>query len=244
MIIFNMPYEKFDKIISYVVDTHKYLRESDVPVSYLFESFEELSYKECTCIITDTKKLIGVNSLEINFKADVENHNLYVECPRFFRFYINVNYDTHETGLYNFWAVDKSWEKWLMKEVGTQVLISTGGHTYDAYQALHFVQTFFCVNYFVYHLPAQVTNEVVKHTEKVGKPGKKKRYKQILKTYVDIHIPTGIHKDVIFTCPCWEVRGHQRHLKDGRVIYIKGYKKGKLRNKTTACDRDVKIGGV
>ena len=112
MIIFNMPYEKFDKIISYVVDTHKNLRESNVPVSYLFESFDELPYKEFTCIITNTKQLIGVNSLEINFKADVENHNLYVECPRFFRFYVNVNYETHETGLYNLWAVDKSWEKW------------------------------------------------------------------------------------------------------------------------------------
>lgn len=33
-----------------------------------------------------------------------------------------------------------------------------------------------------------------------------------------------------YTCECWGVRGHIRHLKDGREIFIKPYKKGIKRN--------------
>lgn len=32
-------------------------------------------------------------------------------------------------------------------------------------------------------------------------------------------------------CPCWEVRGHYRHYKSGKVVFIKSYKKGKQKDK-------------
>lgn len=31
-------------------------------------------------------------------------------------------------------------------------------------------------------------------------------------------------------CECWNVRGHFRHYKDGKVVWIAGYEKGKKRN--------------
>ncbi len=31
----------------------------------------------------------------------------------------------------------------------------------------------------------------------------------------------------IMDCPCWSVRGHYRHYKSGKVIFVKSYKKGK-----------------
>lgn len=34
-------------------------------------------------------------------------------------------------------------------------------------------------------------------------------------------------------CESWEVRGHYRHYKNGKVIFIKGYPKGKGKTKTT-----------
>lgn len=34
----------------------------------------------------------------------------------------------------------------------------------------------------------------------------------------------GTHK---INCPCWSVRGHYRHYKSGKVVFIKNYKKGK-----------------
>lgn len=33
-------------------------------------------------------------------------------------------------------------------------------------------------------------------------------------------------------CPCWSVRGHYRHYKSGKVIFVENYKKGKDKDKT------------
>ena len=44
------------------------------------------------------------------------------------------------------------------------------------------------------------------------------------------YVPEGGHREIM--CPCWEVRGHYRHLKSGKVIFIRPFKKGKER--TTA----------
>lgn len=34
------------------------------------------------------------------------------------------------------------------------------------------------------------------------------------------------------TCPCWGVRGHYRHYKNGNVVFVKSYEKGKEKGKT------------
>lgn len=39
---------------------------------------------------------------------------------------------------------------------------------------------------------------------------------------------SGTHK---INCPCWSVRGHYRHYKTGKVIFVENYKKGKDRDK-------------
>lgn len=41
---------------------------------------------------------------------------------------------------------------------------------------------------------------------------------------------TGTHK---INCPCWGVRGHYRHYKSGKTIFVKEYKKGKERTRET-----------
>lgn len=38
-------------------------------------------------------------------------------------------------------------------------------------------------------------------------------------------------------CPCWSVRGHYRHYKSGKVIFVKEYKKGKERANTEPKDK-------
>ena len=38
-------------------------------------------------------------------------------------------------------------------------------------------------------------------------------------------------------CPCWGVRGHYRHYKSGKVIFVKEYKKGKERANTEPKDK-------
>lgn len=101
--------------------------------------------------------------------------------------------------------------------------------------------TFWAINKFILDCPSQIHREVIKHTDKVGKPGKKTKLKTTYKTVLILSLPTGVHKDVVFTCPCWEVRGHYRHLKDGRIIFIKSYKKGKLRKSVSPCDKEVEV---
>ena len=38
-------------------------------------------------------------------------------------------------------------------------------------------------------------------------------------------------------CPCWSVRGHYRHYKNGNVVFIKNYEKGKEKGKTKPKDK-------
>lgn len=39
---------------------------------------------------------------------------------------------------------------------------------------------------------------------------------------------------VTFKCPCWGVRGHIRHLKNGKEVFVKAYKKGEKRGNSEA----------
>lgn len=39
------------------------------------------------------------------------------------------------------------------------------------------------------------------------------------------------------TCPCWSVRGHYRRYKNGNVVFIKNYEKGKEKGKTKPKDK-------
>lgn len=54
-------------------------------------------------------------------------------------------------------------------------------------------------------------------------------FSDILKYVSDTYVPEGQHHS--FQCPCWEVRGHYRHYKSGKVVFVPAYKKGKQRDK-------------
>lgn len=54
-------------------------------------------------------------------------------------------------------------------------------------------------------------------------------FSDILKYVSDNYVPEGGHHNI--QCPCWEVRGHYRHYKSGKVVFIPAYKKGKQRDK-------------
>ncbi len=45
---------------------------------------------------------------------------------------------------------------------------------------------------------------------------------------------SGTHK---IQCPCWSVRGHYRHYKNGNVVFIKSHEKGKEKGKTKPKDK-------
>ena len=71
------------------------------------------------------------------------------------------------------------------------------------------------------------------HGKKTSRKGGRKI--RLLKTYTlvrdtPIHIN---HKHGKITCPCWGVRGHYRHYKSGKVVFIEAYQKGKDRSRYT-----------
>ena len=45
---------------------------------------------------------------------------------------------------------------------------------------------------------------------------------------------SGTHK---INCPCWSVRGHYRHYKSGKVVFVKNYEKGKEKGKINPKDK-------
>ena len=47
-------------------------------------------------------------------------------------------------------------------------------------------------------------------------------------TYASEHVPQ--YRGYEYHCECWGVRGHYRRLKDGRIIFVKPYTKGKKRD--------------
>lgn len=45
----------------------------------------------------------------------------------------------------------------------------------------------------------------------------------------------------IINCPCWSVRGHYRHYKSGKTIFIKNYEKGKEKRKNNPKEKIYKV---
>ena len=52
----------------------------------------------------------------------------------------------------------------------------------------------------------------------------------LIKYDSDNYVGSYTHHEM--TCPCWEVRGHYRHYKSGKIVFIPAYRKGKDRDKT------------
>lgn len=54
-------------------------------------------------------------------------------------------------------------------------------------------------------------------------------FKDIVNYVSEHYIPSKEHHEI--QCPCWEVRGHYRHYKSGKTVFIQSYKKGKQKDK-------------
>lgn len=99
------------------------------------------------------------------------------------------------------------------------------------------VKTYYVLNWWLTIMPSgyHKSTETQQETIQVGK-GNKKRYKQqvVLKNFYDLHATNHLTKKYVgkvITCLCWGVRGHERHLSNGKTVFVKPYQKGKERNK-------------
>lgn len=73
-------------------------------------------------------------------------------------------------------------------------------------------------------------------SERTYKPSSNKVYKliDVVRKY-EKHLN---HAKKHMTCDCWEVKGHFRHYKNGKVVYVKPYSKGKGRS---TVDREYRL---
>lgn len=76
---------------------------------------------------------------------------------------------------------------------------------------------------------------VQKKNFKKKSKGKGQRKIRLLKSYTLIRTePIVSYRHGKITCPCWGVRGHYRHYKSGKVVFIAAYQKGKDRSRYTS----------
>ena len=92
-------------------------------------------------------------------------------------------------------------------------------------------------NYICYHgMEAlfDVEEKEAKQRHEHKKGSKKKPVVRLYKCYTlkkDWESAPRLKKPIKYTCPAWGVRGHIRHLKDGREVYVRPCVKGKDRSK-------------
>ena len=102
-----------------------------------------------------------------------------------------------------------------------------------AYDAITFI--LFCMRY-IMHYPRIHKDERIsshRYSQEYRTSTKQNRiylFSDIVKYVSENYNPSEHHHEM--QCPCWEVRGHYRHYKSGKTVFVKSFLKGK--NKDTA----------
>lgn len=108
----------------------------------------------------------------------------------------------------------------------------------------------FAVQRYVLSYKQDLSLLTVKKYEKTGKGKGKKVHKgkgkkntvRIDKTYtIEGVTPETKRRKPVISCDCWGVRGHYRHYKDGKVVFIPAYLKGKKRKLGQPVNQEYKL---
>ena len=84
----------------------------------------------------------------------------------------------------------------------------------------------YIMNYPRGHKQARLSSHRYSHEHRVStRQNKIYLFDDIVKYISEKYIPKGERHSI--QCPCWDVRGHYRHYKSGKVIFIQSYRKGK-----------------
>lgn len=105
--------------------------------------------------------------------------------------------------------------------------------------ASDFSRAFWFINFYIKNVPEVVkTIEEKKEEVYVEKKKGNKRYKTrvVLQKTIYIHAKKFNKSEIkhVIKCLCWGVRGHFRYYKNGKVAWVKPYRKGKERNNDAA----------
>lgn len=117
--------------------------------------------------------------------------------------------------------------------------------------------TFVSINWFIKNLPSSysVSKSKVKDLRKQSRKAKKRNKGHVVyfRTEYQFDLKGRTAKQIAkeIKCLCWGVRGHVRHYKGGKTIFIQPYRKGKMRDnpeyyetktyKTEAKNEEIRI---
>lgn len=89
---------------------------------------------------------------------------------------------------------------------------------------------YFAVTAFIYYFKPEIKTRQYSHRQSQFRDNKRKSVRVITVKGVIYHLPENIkvgRKPPKRYMEAWGVRGHERHLADGRVVHVKPYQKGK-----------------
>ena len=154
---------------------------------------------------------------------------------------IHITVRMNETYLTSFAVsrVDGDDSKWCMTYENT-----AGYDTPERREFMSHYQGYIDIFFVIQAASINGLNDVFECKERVAKapskPGKKHSHRSnklyLCKTYTlvkDWEVKIE-HKKHNMTCPCWAVRGHYRHYKSGKTVFIRSYTKGKDRTQSAS----------
>ena len=232
--ILNIDNSEYGKVLDVI---YPELESKRILMSDLVDP-KKLPFPRITIHFKDKDK-----TLKLNCVYQIESNTLFIEAEREGEKMFKVKYTIEKIDDENselFYKTDLIYKGEFYPDNGLLVPITKTFNEYEEHDELNVAMWhFFFVNYFVRVLPGCYTKTIKKQEEifSEGK-GNKKRYKTkiVLKSHYEVSFKNYSVKHIrhIFKCLCWGVRGHYRHYKNGKVVFVQAFRKGKERNNLSA----------
>ena len=235
--------EKINKIedsIPFIFGEDKVRQPIDMALTDFWLDVEEISYRMHFMFDVDRSELITTFVHKSTNKTATTIHKHFTVCWQ------SINFCSKE----NTYFTEESYPA-VVRDLSTVVMTFADdvreplkGQSLTKYAGFIFGVELLCKSFLC--LPSIWKRETLTVDRNDGKPrpsnGNKKRREVELRNVYMIRSGLSI-KNITpskhLTCPCWGVRGHYRHLSSGKVVFVKPYRKGKLRNKPEAqVDKD------
>ena len=229
-----------------VMELNEYLDSiSYQPTDFIFDEFRiEINWDEKSTLYLDTK--LGLK--DSLMKVRVNSTMYHVNKP--FKSEATSTATMDREGNIKLGNMNEL-EKKIVRAKGKKGDLPEGVDA-KTYTAQRYLMEVNCVmRYIMYKLENRevIYKESVKEhkprlTEKAIKQSQKNEGKDIVLNLDQavVYIKRkGLHK---IHCECWGVRGHYRHYKSGKVVFIESYQKGSKRNEKKAKDKTYILKGT
>lgn len=199
------------------------------PVDGEFFSMKNISLSH---FVLKIESGVGGASLTFEYTADVENKKVWVNVGSFCQLEGEVK---HKEGVgYVLGVTGVKKDSRTPDSILRKILVSGDSKAVSAY----FFGFFLINNYIKNHLPSTfvfnaANPQKIKRDVFYGGKSKdinKRRRVELCSVYrLCVNDGVGKRGSFSFSCPAWGVRGHYRHLKNGKVVFVRPFVKGKER---------------